>query len=106
MPRKNARRRKAIAKRKARAAATRNQRASRENGGSDQHWLTLVSSKTCCATCARILKPDTEMVYRHRPLEALCLLCADTAGIKARPSIRWERSRKSKVRRGPTWMWD
>ena len=44
------------------------------------------------------------MVFRKVPLEALCVACADRAGISYRPSARWEQSRRVKVRKGAAWM--
>ena len=44
------------------------------------------------------------MVYRNALREAPCVSCADRSGLYYRPSVAWERSRKVKVKRGPSWM--
>jgi hypothetical protein len=54
-------------------------------------WLTIVSRTTCCAKCGGVLRPGREMVYRHTPREARCVVCGE--GLGARPSVRWERTR-------------
>jgi hypothetical protein len=43
------------------------------------------------------LRVDAVMVFRKVPLEALCVVCADRAGIRYRPSRRWEASRQMKL---------
>jgi hypothetical protein len=58
-------------------------------------YLTLVVQKTCCARCGGILNVGREMVYRHTPREALCLVCAERdPEIRARPSVAWELARR------------
>jgi hypothetical protein len=52
---------------------------------------------TCCARCRQMLRVGMDMVYRSRPREALCQLCADRdPEIRRswRPSLRWERERR------------
>jgi hypothetical protein len=84
-------------RRKRRAAQQSAAAASRLTGSSAaKWWLTVVISKTCCARCGLILIAGAEMVYRHRPLEALCVPCGESdpdVRQSWRPSIRWERSR-------------
>ena len=45
-----------------------------------------------------------ELVYCRKPRTILCVDCAQKLGIQYRPSARWERSRKVKVRKGAAWM--
>jgi hypothetical protein len=74
----------------------------------ERWWLTLVTKKTCCANpaCRGILREGREMAFRKVPQEALCVACADRAGISYRPSARWEQSRNVKVRKGAASMRD
>ena len=58
-------------------------------------FLTIVQSACACATCGGILRPEREMVYRHTPRETRCVLCAEDAGIKARPSTSWTKARNA-----------
>lgn len=45
--------------------------------------------------CGGILNVGREMVYRHTPREALCLVCVERSPeIRARPSVAWERARR------------
>jgi hypothetical protein len=44
------------------------------------------------------------MVFRKVPQEALCVACADRAEIRYRPSARWEKSKRVKVKQGAAWM--
>jgi len=95
------------ARRKKRAAIARDQKEARRSGSaSGKWWLTVVKKKTCCANpdCRGILRVGGEMVFRKVPQEALCVPCADRAGIDYRPSLAWEKTRRVKARRGPTWM--
>jgi hypothetical protein len=85
-------------KRRARAARAAAQSRARASGSSSSRWwLTIVTSTTCCARCTGVLRPGREMVYRHRPLEARCLSCAE--GLSFRPSTRWEAKHKPPARR-------
>ena len=96
-------------RRKKRLALRRDKSTARKSGSSKRAWyLTLASSKTCCAriSCRRILGVGSEIVYRHEPMEILCVPCADREQVPYRPSVRWERSRKVHVRHGPSWMRD
>lgn len=86
-------------KRRKKAATLSLQQRSRETGSSARKWWrTIVSTKGCCAQCGGILKPGVEMVYRREPGEMLCLACAEKAGIRARPSLRWEKWREQQLR--------
>jgi hypothetical protein len=81
-------------RRKRRAAQAAAQRQSRrDSSAAARHWLTLVTETTCCATCGLVLRKGGAIVYRHRPREALCVPCADRAGVSYRPSLRWEKRR-------------
>jgi hypothetical protein len=80
----------AMAKEQSRARA----RPARSGSSPSAWWLTVVTRDTCCAKCAGILRTEGEMVYRATPREALCKLCAEDLGICARPSTRWELSRR------------
>ncbi len=61
---------------------------------SDRYWLTIVKRNTCCARCAGLLRVRREMVYRHTPREALCVLCAERdPNVRFRPSVAWERAK-------------
>jgi hypothetical protein len=83
-------------KRRERIAQRRAQSNARRSGSSaDRHWLTIVAQKTCCARCGYVLKPGREMVYRHRPREALCVSCADRQQLPYLPALRWERERRA-----------
>jgi hypothetical protein len=78
-------------------AKGREQRRSRSSGSSaGKWWLTIATRKGCCANvgCGVILKEGAEVVYRHSPMETLCVRCADRAGHRYRPSLRWERARR------------
>lgn len=86
-------------KRMKQAAVSRDQRAARISGSSSgKWWLTIVTSATCCANpdCHGTLRVGREMVYRATPRAALCVPCADRAGLRYRPSARWEKARKTK----------
>ena len=82
-------------KRKKNAAMTSAQATARATGSSaGKWWLTIAVTTTCCARCAGVLRKGREMVYRARPLEALCKDCAERdTSITPRPSARWERDR-------------
>jgi hypothetical protein len=85
------------AKRKKRAATRRDQREARASGSSAaKWWLTIVQKDLCCANvrCRRVLRVGDEMVFRKCPQEALCVACADRAGIYYRPSVPWEEARR------------
>jgi hypothetical protein len=86
-------------KRKRRAAQAAAQRQSRRaSSAAAKHSLTVVTQTTCCARCGLVLRVGCELVYRHRPGEALCLPCADRAGVSYRPSLRWDERRRQAVR--------
>lgn len=59
-------------------------------------WLTIVSRDTCCARCSGMLRIDRPMVFCASPQESLCQACAESAGIYARPSLRWVQSRRKR----------
>ena len=85
-------------KRKAKAARQSSQLAARESGSSaGKWWLTLVVEDCGCARCGRVLRVGGEMVYRHAPREARCVLCAQQDdGRSWRPSLRWEQQRRTR----------
>ncbi len=58
-----------------------------------RYFLTFAKRKCSCAKCGGVQGTGREVVYRHEPREILCRSCAESSGIKARPSLRWERSR-------------
>jgi hypothetical protein len=61
-------------------------------------WLTLVKRDTCCARCGHVLRQDRQMVYRHEPVEAICIACADEdTAVKYAASVQWERARRKKA---------
>jgi hypothetical protein len=64
----------------------------------DRHYLTIVSRAACCNRCGGSLRDGAECVYRHKPREILCVFCADSEKIYHRPSLRWERQRRSMTR--------
>jgi hypothetical protein len=83
-------------RRKRAEAAAAAQRAARRSGSSARrHWLTLLRRKGCCARCGDVLRDGAEAVYRHEPMELLCLRCANHLRVGYRPSVRWERARRS-----------
>jgi hypothetical protein len=97
------------AKRKKQAAARRAQQEARASGSSARKWwLTIVSKDVSSANvqCRRVLRVGAEMVFRKLPQEALCITCADRAGIYYRPSVRWEQGygkrRKQRRRTSPS----
>lgn len=59
-----------------------------------RYYLTFAKRKTPCAGCGGKLETGSELVYRHEPRELLCLPCAESRGIKARPSLKWEARRQ------------
>lgn len=81
-------------KRRQRAAKEARRVASRASGSSaSKWWLTIAVQDGCCARCGGMLRVGREVVYRHVPRETLCTSCAESAGVEARPSLRWERER-------------
>jgi hypothetical protein len=67
----------------------------RRAGTSSVHWyLTIAIRATCCARDGRMIRPGEDFVYRASPREALCCLCAESAGIKPRLAVRWETARQ------------
>lgn len=84
-------------KRMKRIASERASREARNAGTSAVRWyLTLATYPIGCARCPTVLRVGHQMVYRARPREAICLLCAESLGIKPRPSLRWENRRKER----------
>lgn len=78
-------------------ARNREQRRSRQSGSSSgKWWLTIATRKGCCANigCAAILKEGAEIVYRHSPMETLCVRCAERhpEAHRFRPSVAWEKA--------------
>lgn len=80
-------------KRRRKAAQQTAQSESRAAGSSSsaatKHWLTIVRTKCCCADCGKILNVGREMVWRSKPRESLCVECAESRSIYARPSLAW-----------------
>ena len=99
-------------KRKQRAAVKRDQARARESGSAAQRWYLTIVTKPCSCNnveCGRHMRPGSkndprELVYRREPRAILCVDCAQKIGIRYRPSLRWEQSRRAKVKRGPAWM--
>ena len=87
-------------KRRKKAALSSSRLGSRQSS-SPKWWLTIVTRKTCCARCSGVLREGSEMVYRHAPREALCVLCAEgDPEVRYRPSMRWERAHPKGRRAG------
>jgi hypothetical protein len=59
-------------------------------------YLTIVGRACACARCGGVLRPGKEMIYRHTPRETRCRLCAEDAGVKPRPSIKWSAARRAR----------
>lgn len=85
-------------KRKKKAAMSAAQSKAGATGLAPRWWLTIVTRDTCCARCALVLRIGAAMVYRSQPREALCPACAETAGVKFRPSVAWEQQRREVTR--------
>ncbi len=67
-------------KRRARLAQTSSQREQRSKYA-DRHSLTIVSRACCCNRCGASLRERRDdCVYRHTPMEILCLNCATVLG--------------------------
>jgi hypothetical protein len=81
-------------KRRGRLAQTSSRREQRSRYA-DRHYLTIASRAACCNRCGGSLRDGAECVYRHTPKQILCVTCADVERISYRPSMRWERRRKS-----------
>lgn len=64
-----------------------------------RHYLTLTRRACSCNACGGALREGAEMVYRFEPREVLCKLCAESRGIKPRPSQSWERQHRRGRRR-------
>ena len=56
-----------------------------------RHFLTFAKRKCSCARCGGVQGTGREVVYRHEPREVICLACAESSGVKWRPSLKWER---------------
>ncbi len=87
--------------RRKRIATSNAQARSRKSGSATTGWwLTIVRVDTCCARCAKVLRRGREMVYRHTPREALCVVCAscdpESAGYKV--SLAWEKKQGGRRR--------
>lgn len=75
------------------------QSRARSAGASSRWWLTIVTSATCCARCATILREGSAMVYRAQPREGRCVACADSDPVvRYRPSGRSEEHRQRAMR--------
>lgn len=81
-------------KRKSRIAASSAKANRRQHP--DRWYLTIVTRPCCCNACGGSLREGAECVYRHEPREVLCLACAQRRRIAPRPSLRWERAKRSK----------
>lgn len=93
-------------RRKQRAASGTAQREARDSGSSaDRWWLTPLASTGCCARCGLVIREGGAGVYRHTPREVRCVPCAerreDSKGY--RPSLKWERERRSSKRSAVRW---
>jgi hypothetical protein len=61
-------------------------------------FLTLAKKPGRCSRCGDGFERGAEIVYRHEPREVRCLRCAGRdPEIRFRPSIRWERARRSEA---------
>jgi len=90
------------AKRRKKAAVSSAQAKARATGSArSRWWLTVVVRKCCCANpaCHGMLLVGRPMVYRASPREALCEPCAQSRGIRARPSAAWEQARRRKAKK-------
>lgn len=75
--------------------------AARRNRNTEtaQRWfLTLVSKPCSCNMCGGALRKGREMFYRHTPRSVVCTTCGESAGIRWRPSIKWEQARRRRRR--------
>jgi hypothetical protein len=90
-------------KRRKRAATNAAQSAARASGSSaGKWWLTIATRDCCCARCRGIHRIGREIVFRYRPKEVLCVLCAEAdPTIKPKPSLRWEHNRDGHRRERP-----
>ncbi len=89
------------AKRRKKAAVSSAQTKAKATGSArSRWWLTVVVRKCCCANpvCHGMLLVGRPMVYRKSPQEALCVPCAESRGVKFRPSAAWEQDRKRKAK--------
>ena len=84
-------------KKRHRKIATASARAQQREKHADRYYLTIVSRKASCNDCGGSLREGRECVYRYRPKEILCKVCADMRRLYYRPSMRWE----SAERKGP-----
>jgi hypothetical protein len=57
-------------------------------------FLTLAKKPGRFDCCGDRFDRGAEVVYRHEPRSVHCQRCADRAGLRYRPSIRWERARR------------
>jgi hypothetical protein len=95
------RKRKRAAIASAARARRRDQRQARSSGSSaSKWWLTIASSKCCCANtdCGTIIGEGREVVYRHTPRATVCVPCANRDKLSYRPSVRWEQWRRKQRR--------
>jgi hypothetical protein len=76
--------------------------AGRRAARTSEHYLALVRHKCACTACGGILNVGSECVYRHTPREILCPACAESRGLKPRPSHRWELARQMRIDGGST----
>lgn len=63
-----------------------------------RHYLTFVKRACSCNACGGSLRERSEMVFRFEPKEVLCVSCADSRGVRYRPSEVWERVRRARRR--------
>jgi hypothetical protein len=63
-----------------------------------RYFLTFAKRKCSCARCGGVQDTGREVVYRHEPREILCLACAESNGVKWRPSLKWEAARRMQVK--------
>ena len=80
-------------KRRARLAQTSSRREQRSKYA-ERHYLTIVSRACCCNHGGERLREGDECVFRFEPTEILCQNCATMLGVKYRPSLHWEKSKR------------
>jgi hypothetical protein len=84
------------AKRMARAARRRDQRAGRESGtAGGRWWLTIATTGCRCACCGVRLKRGDEIVYLARSRTVLARPCADRQGTKYKAAIGYRDAERS-----------
>jgi hypothetical protein len=84
--------------------AERAQRSSKrighQGGDPSRWWITIVKRDGICAGCGGTLRAGSEMVFRYKPRELLCVPCSQLQGIAPSPSLAWDRRERKRRRRG------